>query len=109
MNLKKPSIVQSFFNTPPNKKMVGSKIFLFFVSTLIMLAISDNCFDYGTDYSGYDIGQNHVFLPAFWASAQQHDGNFVLLRIFQPMTAQCVNFDFHAILLLVERYQRITS
>jgi hypothetical protein len=40
--------------------MVGSKILVFFVSTLIVSVVSDDCFDYGTDYFGFDLGQDHL-------------------------------------------------
>ena len=50
----------SFLTPILTKKMVGSKILVFFVSTLIVSVVSDDCFDYGTDYFGFDLGQDHL-------------------------------------------------
>ena len=35
--------------------MIGSKIFIFFTTTFIVSIASDDCFDYGTDYNGFDM------------------------------------------------------
>ena len=38
---------------------MGIKILVFFASTLIASVVSDDCFDYGTDYFGFDLGLDH--------------------------------------------------
>ena len=42
--------------------MIRSKILIFFTSTLIVSLPSDYCFDYGTDYKGFDM-QEGVYIP----------------------------------------------
>ena len=45
-----------------------------------------------------------AFLKAFYGTGElNYDGNFVLLQIFQPMTAQISNIDCRAVFALVER------
>ena len=46
-----------------------------------------------------------VFFRHF--GARQHNENFVLLQIFQPMTAQFGNIDCHTLFLLVEILQLV--
>ena len=41
---------------------MGIKILVFFASTLIASVVSDDCFDYGTDYNGFDMEEG-VYIP----------------------------------------------
>ena len=40
--------------------MMGIKNLVIFASTLIASVVSDDCFDYGTDYFGFDLGLDHL-------------------------------------------------
>ena len=70
------------------------------------MLVRDKSYIFSTSDQFLDFLQSRPFgfLPAFLLHrAQQHQyRNFVLLQIFQPMTAQLYNFDCRAVLLMVE-------